>query len=143
MAGSKPHTHTHTHTHRHTHTRRDTQTNNHCVVANLDGVSHEMTGHVVDFVIGVVLPPLVANSVHLTHALCGLRFLIQLFDLGSMLLPAVQPETMYLQHTPPSDAMRRSDPYTENRQMSYAIATWYQRLQLERMNHTSIYPYGA
>ena len=64
--------------------------------ADLDWVGHEVTGHVVHLITAVVLPVLVPNGVQLTHALCGLRLLIQLLGLHGVLLPAVQSEAMHL-----------------------------------------------
>ena len=66
--------------------------------ADLDGVGHEVAGHVTDLLTDIVLPVSVTNGVQLAHALCGLGLLIQLLHLGCVLLPTVQPEPMYLQH---------------------------------------------
>lgn len=65
--------------------------------ADLDGIGHEVTGHVSNLITAVVLPVLIPNSVQLSHALSGLRPFIQLPALHGMLLPAVEPESMHLQ----------------------------------------------
>ena len=67
-------------------------------VTDLNGIGHEMTCHVVDIGTDIVLPAPITNSIHLPHALGGFRFLIHLYHLGGVLLPAVQPEPMNLQH---------------------------------------------
>ena len=56
-----------------------------------------MTCHVIDFFADVFLPVPVTDGIDVPHALCGLRPLIQLLHLGSVLLPAVQPEAVHLQ----------------------------------------------
>lgn len=67
----------------------------------MDGVGHEVTGHVINLVTAVVLPVLVPKGVQLSHALGRLRLLIQLPTLHGVLVPAVQPEVTHLQpHTP-------------------------------------------
>ena len=65
--------------------------------ADLDGIGHEVTGHVIYLVTAVILPVLVANGVQLSHALGRLRPLVQLPTLHGVLLPAVKPEAMHLQ----------------------------------------------
>ena len=68
-------------------------------VANLDGIGHKVTCHVVDIIADIILPALVTNGIHLPHALRGFWFLIQLYHLGGVFLPAVQPEPMNLRYT--------------------------------------------
>lgn len=70
--------------------------------ADLDGIGHEVTRHVVHLVTAVFLPVLVSNGVQLTHALSGLWPLIQLTTLHGVLIPAVEPEAMHLQGNTPS-----------------------------------------
>ena len=58
-------------------------------VADLDGIGHQMTCHIVNIIADIVLPALVSNGIHLPHALRGFWFLIQLYHLGGVLLPAI------------------------------------------------------
>lgn len=62
----------------------------------LDGVGHQVTSHVIDFVTAVIPPVLVTNGTQIPHGLLAIRLLIHLLHLAGVLLPTVQPEPVNL-----------------------------------------------